>query len=250
MNSQADYVNRQDNVIVLDPKFQQMRSFKPDSMLHYYLSIRKNSLIAGSVTLHRLSTILVALKEIIEEEELFDSTNKEIIVLNSELRLSFSLNQLHVSQLIPRLESLLIREEPKRVIITLSMAEKEISAMNFWRNALLRKTTLLGTRFNSKIQYKVKVGLFRLFRKSSETFIRNRVMTYHKACQLMTNYVNSSDTILVDPENPTIFDLRRDRLKRVFGKNYVTCDQLLVCVKEHLKPYCVRKRQPKIKIIP
>jgi len=204
----------------------QLRVFDPKTGLHQYLAKRKSNLITLTVGSYRLSTILLALKEIIEEEALCDPLNRSIILLNPELERIFGTKAFHVSQFRLKLENLLYRKYGREINISLDIANKEIEAMNFWISAEgeteLEKPTLIG-----EIGPIVKVNPELVIILRSKGFIPRKagcLMRLGKVHRLVNDYVEK--TVPRDARNPWVKDLRRNELGRLLNINFATPVQI------------------------
>jgi len=210
----------------------QLRVFKPNTGLHQYLAKRKSNLITLTVSSYRLSTILLAIKEVIEEEKLFDSLNRTIIVFNPELERIFGVNVLHVSQLIPRLEELLYQKVGREITISLDIANKEVETMNFFASV---ETEINQTKsFSIESKYiSVEPILISLFKH--EGLVPRKagsIMKNERFQKVIEEYINK--LILRDSRNSAIIDLRRNQLGALLNKNYATSKQIMDGLKEHV----------------
>lgn len=235
-----------DEVIILDAKYQQIGTFPPFSKLHYYLALRKGSIISPIAVTYRIRTVLMAVKEIIEEEELFDLLNREIIILNKELEEALRVKYIHISRLRIKLESLLIGKHNERIIADEAQMQKEIESMRFWESYPMLSEDQSVTRTNIKGKFRVSVQLFELIKSCLDKPVKGRILTYNKICQLMSTYVGTRGSIFVDPRSTYILDLRNDLLGMIFRKNFVTKSQLMELTQQHLTRHIRVKRNYKI----
>jgi hypothetical protein len=209
-----------------------MRGFNPATGLHQYLAKRKNNLITLTVATYRLSTILLALKEIIEEEKLIDTENRTIIVLNSDLEKVFGTKILHASQVREKVEDLLYKRFGREFTASLAIANKEMDAMNFWISFENDAQECEESKPEQETeQVVVKTELFRLLK--NEGLVpkkKGRDMKMNKIFKIVDDYLRKHQ----DPRNSLIYDLRKDQLGHLINKKYATRSQILSHIKEKL----------------
>lgn len=209
-----------------------LRIFKPSSGLQQYLAKRKSNLITLTVSSYRLSTILLAIKEIIEEEKLFDTLNRAIIVFNPELERIFRVNVLHVSQLLPKVEELLHPKNGREITISLEIANREVETMNFFASVDNEITQTKSFHIASKY-ISVEPILVTIFK--NEGLVPKKagsVMKAERFQKVVEDYINL--LMLRDSRNSAIIDLRGNPLKALINKNYATSKQVMEGLKDHV----------------
>jgi len=209
----------------------QMRSFNPRNGLYLYLVRRKSQYISQTVTTYRLSTILLALKEIIEEKQLIDRTNSSIIVFNDELETIFGAKALHFSQIWPKTEELLKKKNGYEPVTNIDLGNREVQAMNFWMDQ--RQDPIESSLFNlfaeaarpypDEIILKDQFALMLknqgiLNRKAPKKIKFDRFIIFAKA--LISRCPNVGG-------NNTVVDLRHTELGTVIGRNFATRNQII-----------------------
>jgi hypothetical protein len=214
----------------------QMRVFQPQSGLHQYLAKTKNRLINLAVSTYRFSTILLALKEIIEEQGLFDPENRTIIVLNSELEKIFGTKALHVSQFRSELDKLLYRKPGRDHTFNIEIANKELEALNFWISV---ETETSGedpsvfAEWKNELTATVKPDLLRILKKGG-VLPKNakQAMNIGKLKKALDNYIaNKVNTV---SGNRHVLTLNDSALSCLVKRNYLTKGQLENKIKEYI----------------
>jgi hypothetical protein len=238
----ADIHAKPNEVIILDPKYQQIGTFPPFSKLHEYLAKRKRSIISPIAVTYRVCTVLMAVKEIIEEEELFDPLNREIIILNTELEEALRVKYIHIYKLKVKLESILIGKHKERLLADEVQIQKEVESMKFWEFYPKLDEDQLSIESDKKGEFRVSEQLFKLIKVALDKPMKGRVLTYRKICHLMTSYVSMKESIFVDYRSTYIIDLRHDLLGVILRKNFVTKRQLMMLVQQHLTKHIRVKR--------
>jgi len=215
-----------------------LRAFIPFTGLHPYLARRKNDLITPTVTTYRLSTIILAVKEILDEEKLWDALDPCFITLNRDLEEIFGTKALHVSQLRVKIERLLQKRIGQEKVTNLELASREIEAMNFLNT---RENECMDQSMQeiqeerqieeNKAIIKVKPKLLQ-FLKNERLISRNkgRRMKLQQIYKIIHDYIWRR--VPKEARNVAIIDLRRNQLGTIFNKNFITTFSIASCVKQ------------------
>lgn len=216
----------------LDTSLQtQMRSFNPRNGLYIYLVRRKSQYISQTVTTYRLSTILLALKEIIEEKQLIDRTNSSIIVFNDELESIFGAKALHFSQVWPKTEEFLKKKNGYEPVTNIDLGNREVQAMNFWMDQ--RQDPIGVSLFNLFADFAQPQPDEIILKDQFILLLKNQGILNKKAPKkvkfdrfiiLAKALINRCPTV---GGNHTVFDLRHTELGTVIGRNFATRNQII-----------------------
>jgi len=220
----------------LEPLYKSLRSFKTGSFLHRYLAERKSKLISISTTTYRISTILLALREIIEEEQLFDPLNKSIIVLNKELERGLDVHSLTISQMKTRLEAQLYEKFGIEPVQTLDQAQKELEAMNFWfsmTDSDIEPKPIPKSEFGKGVLCKVAPAMKKVLQTVSKKPLKGS-MAYENICYLTSNYIMENKHLLFDLRNIKICIAKNNILGEAFGVNYFARSQVTSLIRKQL----------------
>lgn len=210
-----------------DPLFRTLRSFKHGSLLHRYLAIKKRNLITLSTTTYRISTILLAIRQIIHEERLTHRTDNQLIVLNAEMARIFGAKTLHLTELRDKIEEQLDKKWGNEDVVDLELGKAELQAMNFWYYVMPNsknlpqvtpqtgRTTAPG--FDTKALYRVTPELMKVLRMASTTQLRKDIHPYGSICNLVSLYIDKFLFQLRDPTGIEKLNLRGDPLGIALG---------------------------------
>lgn len=204
----------------------QMRSFLPYNGFYDYLVQRKSQYISQTVTTYRLSTILLAIKEIIEEDQLIDLSNFSIIVFKDQLEIIFGAKAFHISQIRPKIESFLEKRNGYEPVTNLDLGNREVQAMNFWieyepielNNSLLQ---LFAEPASKEIRIQDQLAL--LLKNKGLLSKKVSKFKYARFFSLISILIANTPTV---GGNEAIFDLRNDELGMVINRNFATKNQI------------------------
>ena len=220
----------------IEPLYKPLRSFKDGSFLHRYLAERKSKLISISTTTYRISTILLALREIIEEERLFDPLNKNIIVLNKELERGLDVHSMTTSQMKTRLEAQLYERYGLEPVQTLDQAQKELEAMNFWYSMIdgdIDPKPVPRSEFGKGVLCKMTPAMKKVLQTVSKEPLKEP-MAYENICYLTSNYIMENKHLFFDLRNVKICIAKNNILGEAFGVNYFARSQVTHLIRRQL----------------
>ena len=214
-----------------------LRVFRPGSLLHHYLAKRKKDLITLSTATYRISTILLALREIIEEDQLYDPRNLSIIVLNKELEQALEVSVLSTSQMRARLEMQLLLRFGNEPVQSMEQAQKELDAMNFWFSACTddgEPVRVPKSEFRAGVLCKMTPQMKDILQTVSSEQIKNRTLPYDKICCLMSKYILSNQHQFFDLRNTKIAKVKGSPLEKLFGVSYFARSQIVFLIRHQL----------------
>lgn len=230
-----------------------LRKFKQGSTLHEYLASKKSHLINKTNSRYRLSTVLLAIKQIIEEEELYDKRNTAIIVCDKELEIALDVSSLHVSQLRQIVEEQMTMIHGYEEISDFELSKQELKAMAFWFEAnnpleiiLHRAGATFQEDFNSNDKsYVVKPDFLKVIRTLPGVDKKTSMLSYRKAKQYTSNYIMANKEKFFDLRNIRICQAKGDLLSRAFKVDYFFRTQVDHLIQQQLTP--LRRSQRKLK---
>lgn len=205
-----------------------MRSFSSRNGLYAYLVRRKSQYFSQAVTTYRLSTILLALKEIIEEKQLVDRTNSSIIVFIDELEGIFGAKALHFSQIQQRVDGLLQKRNGYEPVTNIDLGNREVQAMNFWMDQKQDSLTPNLLRLLAEPQPREVLLKDRLVTLLKDKGLLNRKapkkIKFDRFFTLANALISRSPTV---GGNEMVFDLKHTGLGAATGRNYATKNQII-----------------------
>lgn len=219
-----------------------LRLFPIGSKLLDYLSI--NSIdIYKDKRCYRLSTILLAIYEVIKNKEQFDPLEPTIIVCEPELEEALGVRTLQINQMVEYLEKKLIKSRGMMNYHKRARIEEELEAMSLWYNKPVEEKR---EPFEIEEEYFVKPRLQKVLKLAPHALIKSdRILRYRHVCELVSSYIMHRKHDIVDLRNIRILDLRNDLLGQAFEVNYLARSQVTGKIRDQL----IRiRRSPRKKI--
>lgn len=219
-----------------------LRIFPIGSKLLDYLSM--NSIdIQKDKRSYRLSTILLAIFEVIRDKEQFDPLDPLIIVCEPELEEALEVRTLEINQMVGYLEKKLIKIRGRMNYSKSDRIKEELEAMSFFYNKPVEEKR---EPFETEEEYYVKPKLQKVLKKAPHALIKSdRILRYRHVCELVSSYIMHRKHDIVDLRNIRVLDLRNDLLGQAFEVNYLTRNQVTGKIRDQL----IRiRRSPRKKI--
>ena len=235
--------------------YRPLRTFRPGSSLHVYLAKKKSDLITLTVSTYRISTILLALREIIHEEQLYDPGNRHIILLKGELENIFGAPYITVSQMKSKLDAILYEKHGFECPSSGDLAFRELSAMNFWFSMIGSEDLRLEPlgAFDINKSYQVSPAFMKVLKTVSPEPIMGTAIPYRTICSLTTRYIQDKNNNFFDPRNIKVAKITGSPLQAVFGIEHLASSQTASFIRKQLKivePKTVKRLARSVKKLP
>ena len=192
--------------------------FKTNSTLEQFL-LQKT----GNKEKFTFKQILIALKNIIRSEELYDPRNPSVVLCSQELERTLNMRALHVSEL------------PNLVISQIENSEEiKYPGLLIFKNSPSNQTK----RFhgNPNVKFGLQPDFMAILRTVEGCDQTKTIFSYKEILGLLSRYICSKTETIVDPRNVKMALVENDPLGKVFKvKAFHRCqvltllDQQLVC---------------------
>ena len=192
--------------------------FKTNSTLEQFL-LQKT----GNKEKFTFKQILIALKNVIRSEELYDPRNPSVVLCSQELERTLNMRALHVSEL------------PNLVISQIENTEEiKYPGYLIFKNSHSNQTK----RFygNPNVKFGLQPDFMAILRTVEGCDQTKTIFSYKEILELLSRYICSKRETIVDPRNVKMALVENDPLGKVFKvKAFHRCqvltllDQQLVC---------------------
>jgi hypothetical protein len=207
--------------------------------LHQYLSEESNLITRDRIG-YRNITVYLELEKIIDRKNLFDSTNPQIIVPDSELEGVLDVSRIHRDHLKQVIDRHL--EQDHSVGLSLAVANEELKELTELRKRHKQITPV--TDFDINGDYKVNPSLQLLIKTVTNSNSSQNVFRYREITEAISAYIMQNKEELFDLRN--ILVIRSDALlKRIFKVNYFSRSQITSLIRRDLK-YVRRSKRLKV----
>ena len=206
--------------------------FKENSPLHAYLLKKQPNIISVSKNNFRFSTIGLAFRYIINDEQLFDIDNPMVIICDTELETAFKdMPHFHLRDLVKLVkEQVFPAKNPPDDITPTKIPPAQtppalvppIPAMQpamielppakrpydfiipYWANSdaiIFKARQVVGTNFDKQRSYVCPPGFLSLIRSLPGTNQTQTIYSYHDLCQHISKYITLNQNTMVDNRN-------------------------------------------------
>lgn len=207
--------------------------------LHRYLAARKSDLISKSTTTYRLSTILMAMKQIIEEERL-NKNNYGILYLNEGLAKIFGTSTTHISTIRTQIESMLYDQEGYcEKAVDAEMEEAEYKAMLFWKRQEMATGAKPRRYFDFGQRYMLHDKLTIILTDAGIIKRPNRAYWYGQIYQMILTYLENN----LGTSNPGIYAVYNDPIGKFFNVEYMYKCEMHSLIQKSLIPTTPRRKE-------
>ena len=185
------------------------RFFKSGSKLHQYLATKRPHLIKPDKDEYTLYDVLLALRQVIAKEKLYDPCNVTVIWCDRDLEEALDVHAAHVTEI--------------RDLVISQMQVADESSLN----SLETKPHSPANDTNNSVKKFDKNGWFRVKREFADvlrmtsTFPKRRIHTYKEICAAMSEYIlePSRKKANIDARNVRILKLSKDPLGKALKIN-------------------------------
>lgn len=184
---------------------------------------------------------MLALRNIIGNEKLFDPRNKHIVVCDREMEKGLDVKAFHTSQL-----QTLVAKQTKVIAgfesaASLRKCQQELLALSFWNQCTIFSNAYTGPinqhslNFDIEASYTVSPGLLKAIRGFAGIGPKGTVWPYRKICSAVALRIMSNKHLLFDLRNITIAMVRDDLLGKAFGMDHFSRSQITNLIRSQLK---------------
>jgi len=220
----------------VSPQYLRPRTFRKNSKLFKFLVKKKSTLVKSTKSSYRLSTVQLAVAEIIVREKLYDPLNPQVIVCDKELEEALDVSCLQRSQLgsfIERHFRFLTGFEP---MSSLRLYLKDLHLLVQLYDSIEQPKTgpVPQTNFDIEGHYQLKPEFIKVIRTVRKMRKNQTVLSYRDICYATSEYIMGHKCEFFDLRNITILNLKGDQMGVAFGVNFLSRPQITSYIRGQL----------------
>jgi len=212
-----------------------LKQFRRGSKLYHFLVSRRSDLVDYSKDTYRAGTIYLAIKEIIQEDGLFDRNNPQIVVCDSELEEALGVSAFHVSQGRRLINRHFVNNPGFESWPSPQACYKETDAALFWitHEMLVPNENARPVRVPRGF-YKISPELHYVFK--THLGEKRTILAPPEVSKLAGIYITMFKDKFLDPRNPFVAKIKDDPLSLAFKVDYFSRNQLGTFLAKQLIP--------------
>lgn len=216
--------------------YREIRTFKRGSRLLRYLAEKRKGCFRKTKRSYRVSTIRLALEEIIREERLYDPKNQQIIVCGKQLEKALDVHSVERSMLHIFIRRQLEPTNGNHVFSTCSrLFNQELMSLSRLSRSI---PPIEGIQFHQDFDieglYWMKPKFLKVI-KEVRTF-RGNALSYRNICNALSDYIMENKQRFFDLRNIKVAKVKDTLLADAFGMDYFSRSQVTSLIRSQLKP--------------
>lgn len=225
-------------------EYRQLKVFHKDSSLFRFLK-DNSELVSGDSRCYRLSTIHLAIEQIIRRKNLFDPRNPEVVVCNQELEEVFDVKSFTRGELKTLIEKHFLSSDSIHLSSSRLCNEELKSIIECRHFPSVSRVTPSIANFDIEGTYLVNPAFMQALKETGKVATGLTVLPYRFVCNLLADYIMMKKCELIDLRNIRVINAKGDQLSKAFNMDYFSRSQVTSLIRSQLRPVRRSKRLQK-----